>query len=103
MSDDIEDLLLGDEEPEPEKPKSDNQLAAAQRRLNKAEKELEELRAFKAETEKQTRTAAVGQAFSTLGLNPKQASFYQGEDHSVDAIKAWALEVELLQPQEDEE
>jgi hypothetical protein len=105
MSEDIFDLPDDDEETPAQKPR--NNEAAALRKMEKDMKalstELEELRTFKVEREKQDRGNAVTSAFQELGLNPKHAKFYSGEgDVTVDAIKAWAVAEDFLTVSEDE-
>lgn len=101
MSDDpLTDLLGDDEEPSgdaPDKPKHDSQLQTAQRKLQKAEKELEELRAYKAERDTADRHQGVSQAFTSLGLNPKHAKFFPKDTEvTEDAVRAWAVAEDFL-------
>jgi hypothetical protein len=104
MTDPLSDLLDGDEDtPEPaaNKPKTDNQLQAAQRKLNKAEQELEELRAWRAEREGKDRTESIGTVFKELNLNPKHAKFYPPDaEVTEDAVRAWAVTEEFLNVEE---
>lgn len=80
MTDRFDDLLSDDESETPDtpadKPKTDNQLQAAQRKLAKAERELEELRAFKAEREQADRNHQIEGVFTDLGLSPKHAKLF---------------------------
>lgn len=69
----------------------------------KLRKELDELKAWKAEREKADRGATVAGIAKELGLNPRHAQFYQGEDASPEAIKAWAVENEFLANDADAE
>ena len=98
------DDLLDDEEETPAPP--DN-ASAAQTRLDrekaKLKKEVEDLRGWKAEREKTDRAASVAETFKDIGLNPKHAKFYQAEDASPEAIKAWAVEEDFLQLGEGEQ
>ena len=73
--------LLGDDEDDSQsddKPeaKPNNQLSAAQRKLAKAEKELEELRAFRAERVKSDRENSITKVFSEVGLDPRHARLF---------------------------
>ena len=81
------------------------EAADIRKRLKAAEaltQEVEELRAFRQEREKADRQNAVTSVFNEVGLNPKWAGFYNGDDSSPEAIKAWAIEQEFIQPQEDD-
>ena len=106
MSDDDFELSDDDEVDAPQdEARQKREAAAIRRQLKQAEaltKEVEELRAFKAEQEKVTRQSAVSTVFTEVGLNPKWAGFYNGDDSSPEAIKQWAIEQEFLQPQEGE-
>ncbi len=104
MSDDIFDLPQDDEETPEAQPerRQDNQAAAAQRKLAKAEKELEELRAFKAEREKVDRQNVVKNTFSELGLQPEWAEFYADEEVTPESVKQWAVTKKLLQGGDEE-
>ena len=86
-----------------EEPKQNNQLAAAQRKLAKLEKEAEELRQFRAEREQQDRQNTVKQVFSEVGLQPEWAEFYQSEDATPEAVKQWAVTKKFLTQAEPEE
>lgn len=98
----VDDLLDGEDDTQPEE--SDNrsfaELRKAYGRLEKQNKaaasELEELRAFKVEREQQERHQAIAATFTEIGLNPKHAKFYQGEDATPEAIKAWAVAEDFL-------
>jgi len=97
MGDNPFELEDDEEETEPQPdPKQSNQLNAAQRKLAKAEKELEELRQFKADQEKATRTNSITETFKEIGLNPKWAKFYQGEEVTPETIKAWAVAEDFI-------
>lgn len=105
MSDEDLDNPFDDEETPQEQPR--NNEAAARRKLEKEMKalstELEDLRAFRAEREKQDRANSVSTAFQALGLNPLHAKFYTGEgDVTEDAVKAWAVENQFLRLEEGE-
>ena len=107
MSDDIDfDLSDDDEVPAPQdEARQKREAAQIRKQLKQAEaqlSELEELRTFKAEQEKVARQNAVSTVFTEVGLNPKWAGFYNGDDSSPEAIKQWAVEQEFLQPQEGE-
>ena len=79
----------------------------AQKRLDrekaKLRKELDELKAYKAEREKADRGASITATAAELGINPKHAAFYQDEDASPEAIKAWAIANDFLAFAEGEE
>jgi hypothetical protein len=89
MTDRLDDLLNEDEDDTPDtpadKPKTDNQLQAAQRKLAKAEKELEELRAYKTERVQQERNHQIEGVFTELGLSPKHAKLYAALNPEGDA------------------
>ena len=101
----IEELLGDDEETEtPAAPDKANAAFAQQRKeLAALKKEAEELRAFKAEREQADRKATVSETFKALGLNPKHSGWFPGDQEaSEDAVKAWALENELISLAEGE-
>lgn len=105
---DIDDLFDGEEEQGNQKtPKdedADRAWATMRRKLDKLEKEAQELRAYKVEVETKQRTASVADAFTALGLKPKHAEFYPADAPTEpDAIKAWAVDKELLALEEGEE
>ena len=92
---DIEDLL-GEDEHEPQD-KRDTAFAQMRKELTALKKEAEELRTFRAEAEKDQRTATVSEAFKALGLKPKHAEFYPADAPAEpEAIKAWAVDKELV-------
>ena len=96
---DVDDLL-DEDEGERSTPEPRGNDAAAQARIDrekqKLRKEVDELRAWKVEREQADRARSVEATFAELGLNPKHAKFYQAEDASADAIKAWATAEDLL-------
>lgn len=102
MSDD--DIFSG-EDTEDETPEQSN-VQQAQARLDrekaKLKKEIEELRAFKAETEQQNRQRTATEVFQQVGLRPEWAEFFTGDEVTPDAVKAWAVEKRFVQPSEDE-
>ncbi len=71
------------------------QLRNHARDLEKArkasEKELEELRAFKADAEAKTRTAQVREIVASLGLPPKVGNLYSGEP-TPEGVADWVKE-----------
>jgi len=107
MSDDIFDVPDDDEvqAPPQDEAKQKREAADIRKRLKEAEtlaKEVEELRVFKAEREKADRQNAVTGAFTALGLQPEWTKFFDGEETTEDAVKAWAVSNKFLQPAEDE-
>lgn len=103
MSDD--DIFSGDDA-EDENPDQQSNAQQAQARLDrekaKLKKELEELRAFKAETEERGRQQSVAQTLKEIGLREEWAEFYKGEESTPDAVRQWAVDKKFLQPSEDE-
>lgn len=89
------DDLYGDEDDKAME-KDEHAFAEQRKQIKQLNKELEELRAFKEAADKEARKASTAEAFKGLGLNPKHATFYTGDDISTDAIKTWAMENELL-------
>ena len=104
MTDPLEDLLNSGDEETPNDKGQDNE-SAAQARLDrekaKLKKQVEELTAWKAERETADRASAISNVFGEVGLNPKWSEFYQGEDATPDAIKAWAVDKGFIQVDED--
>lgn len=99
---DIEEMLLGDDEDETTEPKNAD-WARQRKELKAAQKELEELRAFKAQAEQDRRKDAVAEVFRSIGLKPKHAKFYPTEgDTTEEAIRIWAISEELLEDTGDE-
>ena len=102
----IEELLGDDEEtetPPATDPKTNAAFAQQRKELAALKKEAEELRAFKAEREQADRKATVSETFKALGLNPKHSGWFPGDQEaSEDAVKAWALENELISLAEGE-
>jgi hypothetical protein len=106
MTDRIDDLLGDDEEVEDEAPaKQNNQLAAAQRKLDKALKENEELRAYKAERDRADRENSISGIFTEVGLNPKHAKLFSAlnpeGDVTAEAVASFARDYALIS--EDQE
>lgn len=100
---DYDDLLDDDEDDKPEPKAKDNAAFAQMRKeLKDLKKEADELRAFREEREKADRALAISEVFKEVGLNPKHAKFYQGDEATPDAIKAWAVAEDFLQVNEDE-
>lgn len=105
MIDRIDDLLDGDEETTPDQPdtsKTNAAFAQQRKELAALKKEAEELRSYRADRERADKTASTAEVFKGLGLNPKHAEFFTGEEATEDAVRAWAVEKELLTPSEDE-
>lgn len=85
------------------KERTPNALAAAQRKLSKAEKELEELRAYKAEQDSRNRSNSVEEALKGLGVPERRAKYYPADaDVTADAVRAWAVEEEFISLGENE-
>ena len=97
------DLDFDDEESEeqPDPPEKNPAQQRLDREKAKLKKENEELRAYKAEREKADHQATVQKTFAEVGLNPKWSEFYQGEEATPEAVKAWALAKDFIQPSED--
>lgn len=105
---DIDDLLDDEEGEASETPKESapdqKAWSTMRRKLEKAQKEVEELRAFKTQTEAHQRTSQLSEAFSALGLKAKHAEFYPADaDTGPEAIKAWAVDKELLMLEEGQD
>ncbi len=105
MSDDMSDSFLDDNEDENTgtEDKSASAFAAMRKELKASKKELEELRTFRAEQATLQRATAIQTVAKELGINPKHAGFYPIEQEPTpEAIKAWAIETDLLQVEEGE-
>lgn len=102
---DINSLLDDDEEEPGTGSTRDNAAFAKMRKeLKAAQKELEELRSLKAQVETERRRAEVSKTFEAVGLKPKHATFYPADaEPTPEAVKAWALEHELLSVEEGTE
>lgn len=98
------DFPADDAEEETQQEQSNAQQAQARldREKAKLKKELEELRAFKIETEAKLRQQSVAETLQQAGLQPEWAEFYKGEDTTPEAVKAWAVAKKFIQPSEDE-
>ena len=94
----VDDLLDGDDSGDQDTPSQNRSAAETRIERDKAklQKEIEELRSWKAEREQADRTQSVAATFSELGLNPKHAQFYQGQETTTEAVRAWAVEQEFL-------
>ena len=92
-----------DEEPEADQPAANREAAERRvaRRDARIQKELEELRAYKAENEAANRKAQVKDVFQQAELNPRWADFYQGEEATPEAVRAWAVQNELIQVEDE--
>jgi len=94
----VEEMLLGDDEENTDERGNPNAQARIDREKARMQKELEELRAFKAEAEQRQRVDAVAQVFRNIGLKPKHAKFYPTDgDATEEAIRIWAISEELLE------
>ena len=96
-------LFLDDEDDtsaEESSNKADAAFAKQRKQIDRLEKELAELRAFKAERDKTDRETSIGGMFTQVGLNPKHARLYAALNPEGDAtpeqVAAFAAEFGLV-------
>ena len=97
-----------DDSPDVQQPENNafKQLRTHARKLEKdlkeASKELEELRTFRADLERDNRANSVKEQFKSLGLTEKQAELFPSEgDVTEEAVRKFAVDFGLIQPSED--
>jgi len=99
---DIEDFL--DDEDEPKTEKKDAAFAQMRKALKEAEKRAEEAEGKVQEFTQMQRAITIQETAQKLGINPKHAAFYPvDKEAEPEAIKSWAVEMELLKAAEGEE
>lgn len=69
---------------------------ALRSQLKRALAELKETRSERDTLKSQVRNASLKDVFADAGVNAKYAKFYDGEDLTVEAVKAWGLENDFI-------
>jgi hypothetical protein len=107
-----DDALFDQEDEEPEVENSTiRQIREHARKLEKelkaARKELEDLRAYREQTERERTVASARTIFEQVGLNPKWAELYlkaqDGAEPTPESVRTWAQEYGLAVPEPERE
>lgn len=77
-------------------PSGSDDAKGLRKQLNKQAAEMKELREQLATALKEKRSSSLKDAFKEAGVNEKYAKFYDGEEVTVEAVKAWGVENDFI-------